>query len=802
MFAPRKDFAAKRCLLLLPVIVFGAWATISTMMAHGAPIDYAAPDTQLSAAAVGPYVSPEIKHDLSPALRSLTVSAKNPQRSGYPGLHVPKDAVSGIRAFDPLAHAQAGPYAMPTPLFTFEGLYNTNQVLPPDPSADVSLNYYFQSVNNSFQVWNKSGSPVYGPAPNSTVWQGFGGPCESLTGSALDVLYDSIAHRWFLSTSVYPNFPSGPSYQCIAVSTSEDPTGQWHRYAFILSPTKVTDLTRLGVWPDGYYMAANLFTSSLARAGDGQYVFDRTRMLDGQSATMQYFEQPPTDWGGMLPTDFDGATQPPTGSPNYFINVIDDAWNPPFTQDDELLLWRFHVDWATPSNTTFTGPLHLPVEPFDGIVCCIPQPSTSTTLNPGPGALMPRLAYHNFSDHEALVLNHTVQPDSSRSGYTGVRWYELRDLQGSPGIFQQGTYAPDLASRWLGSIAMDRDGNIAAGFSISDGSIFPSIRYAGRLVSDPPGEFAQGEATLWAGAGSQTAGGAWGASSALSIDPADDCTFWYTNEYYPMTTPRVWHTRIGAFKFPDCGAGTATPATTSTVTPAATSTVTPSATGTPTTHTHTPTRTPFPTCTAIPTFTDVSPNDWFHEYVLCLACHGVISGYNDGTFRPYNNVTRGQTSKIVVLALAWPLDCSGGPQFSDVPPSDPFYCYIETAYAHGIIAGYADGTFRPHNSITRGQVCKMVVLAMAWPLIDPPTPTFSDVPRGSPFYTYIETAYCHQIITGYADGTFRPGNPVTRAQLSKIVCLAIRNEHDCNATPTPAAISLNKSRAWVAWRSP
>jgi len=171
-------------------------------------------------------------------------------------------------------------------------------------------------------------------------------------------------------------------------------------------------------------------------------------------------------------------------------------------------------------------------------------------------------------------------------------------------------------------------------------------------------------------------------------------------------------------------------------------------------------------------FSDVQPGDYFFEAVNYLTCHGAISGYDDGTFRPYNYATRGQISKIIVLAENWPIDTTGGPHFSDVPPGSPFYLYVETMYNH-YIHGYDDGTFRPYNGVTRGQFAKIIVVAQEWQVQSPPSPTFVDVPPGSPFYAFIETAYAHNIISGYADGTFRANNPATRGQISKMVYIAL-----------------------------
>jgi hypothetical protein len=196
------------------------------------------------------------------------------------------------------------------------------------------------------------------------------------------------------------------------------------------------------------------------------------------------------------------------------------------------------------------------------------------------------------------------------------------------------------------------------------------------------------------------------------------------------------------------------------------------------TRTHTPLATATtqtsPTVTPCPIyFSDVRPSDYFYDAVRYLYCAGAISGYSDGTFRPYNYTTRGQLCKIVVLAEGWPINTPPQPTFTDVPTSNPFYPYIETAHSHGIISGYSDGTFRWANNITRGQLCKIVVIAEGWPLYMPPFPSFTDVPANDPFYPYIETAHSRGIISGYADRTFRPYNPAIRAQIARIIYNAL-----------------------------
>jgi hypothetical protein len=227
------------------------------------------------------------------------------------------------------------------------------------------------------------------------------------------------------------------------------------------------------------------------------------------------------------------------------------------------------------------------------------------------------------------------------------------------------------------------------------------------------------------------------------------------------------------------GGATPTPVRTATATRTQTVQETPTAT---------PTNSP-PACTI--SFTDVAPTDYFYEPVRYLWCAAVISGYDTnppcdtGTpcFKPYNNTTRGQMAKIVVLGFHVPLSTNTTPMFSDVPPSNAFFAHIQTAAENNIVSGYSDGTFRPFNNVTRGQLSKIVVVAASiqqgWTVINPPSPTFSDVPTTNPFYTYIETAACHEIISGYADGTFRWGADATRGQISKIVYNAVLDVGVC-----------------------
>ncbi len=505
------------------------------------------------------------RHDRSPDLRDIPVGPPPPvdrterEPQTYRVARHTSDLIS-----DPVVQSTPSVTSMPAPTRTVEGIGNINGVLPPDTNAAVGPNHLVQWVNLSFAVYSKGDATtppalLYGPAAGNTVWRGFGGACESTNNGDPIVRYDRLADRWVMSQLAVPNSFLGllfaPFYECIAVSATPDPLGAYYRYAF--SFDKLNDYPKLGVWSDGYYLTMNQFTSiSLQWAGQGVVAFDRARMLAGQPATAIYYDLASVDMnlGGMLPADLDGP-QPPAGSPEYFVQVDDDAWG---AEPDQLQIWKFHADFTNPGLSSFTRAAALPTAAFDSDMCgysrnCIPQPGTTARVDAVADRLMYRLQYRNFGTHESLVVNHTVDADAT--DHAGIRWYEVRNPGSSPFVYQQGTYAPDGNHRWMGSAAMDGNGNLALGFSVSGAVTSPSIRYTGRLAGDPPNVMTLGEADLMPGSGSQThSSGRWGDYSALLIDPADDCTFWYTQEYYAVTSEIGWQTRIGSFALPGCDA--------------------------------------------------------------------------------------------------------------------------------------------------------------------------------------------------------------------------------------------------------
>jgi hypothetical protein len=437
---------------------------------------------------------------------------------------------------------------MPAPLLNFDGIGFPGvacNCAPPDTNGEVGATQYVQSVNIGFQVFNKTtGASVLGPLGIGTLWAGFGGPCETSGNGDPVVIYDQLANRWVISQFAGAGVPTD---ECVAVSTTSDATGSFNRYGFHLG-TNFFDYPHLSVWPDGYYMSMNVFNSAgTAFLGPQPFAFDRAKMLAGLPATFitTGITVGPTE-DVYLPADFDGSILPPAGAPASFVE---------FPGTNVYKLWHFHADFVTPANSTFTL-FASPAAAGFTVLCgatrdCVPQGGTTQRLDAIADRLMFRLAYRNFGDHEAVVGNYTV----SSAGVAGIRWFELRGVTAGPVTkFQESTYQPDTTWRWMGSVAMDQQGNLALGYSASSASINPQIRYAGRLVTDPLNTLAQAETTLFSGPGSQTGGlNRWGDYSAMTVDPVDDCTFWYTQEYIPANGSFNWKTRIGSFKYPGCG---------------------------------------------------------------------------------------------------------------------------------------------------------------------------------------------------------------------------------------------------------
>jgi IPT/TIG domain-containing protein len=496
----------------------------------------------------GPIVSTSVRHATSAPLRTLKPTAFPPT-----GPKLTPDAdgkyirpSSGNQA-DPVVQKQFGSGQIPATSLNFEGVAvgQGGSWAPPDPNGAVGLNNYVEIVNDGFAVFSKTGTKVYGPVPTNTLFQALGGNCAASNDGDGTVLYDHFTNRWVLQQFQVSRLPYG---ECVAVSTTSDPTGSWHLYQFNYNNQDFVDYPKLGVWSDGYYITYNVFANGQSYSGPEVCALDRTSMIAGLTATQQCFKKS-TSYFSLLPADVDGPTLPPAGSSELLLSY----------GVNSLQLWKFHVDWTTPANSNLTGPTQISVPAFNeacGGGTCIPQPSTGQMLDSLGDRLMYRLAYRNFGDHESLVVTHSV----AANGVTGMRWYELRGPWNTPTVFQSGTYAPDTTYRWMGSIAQDHVGDMALGFAVSSTSVRPAARYTGRLVGDALGTMGQGEGTLVTGSGSQTTGlSRWGDYTSMSVDPVDDCTFWYLGEYLTTNGTWNWQTRIGAFEFPSCTGGGGVP---------------------------------------------------------------------------------------------------------------------------------------------------------------------------------------------------------------------------------------------------
>lgn len=420
-------------------------------------------------------------------------------------------------------------------LLSFEGMANPN-VYPPDPCGEIGRNEYIQMVNSSngatFQIYDKSGSTLYGPATCNTLWTQFG---TTGLGDPI-VMYDQQADRWMLS-----ELSNSFSDVLLAISQTADPLGSYYVYDF--QTPGLPDYPKYFIWNDGYY-----FCSNEGSGGSPIYALNRNALLTGvQSTNLLRWTIPGFSAIGFQlasGADWDGSTPPPIGSPAYILRTYDDAWGGGV---DHLEVWELAVNWTSPGSSTLTGPTDLAVSPFDSELCpgfgyCVPQPAGGN-LDVLQQIIMHRVLYRNFGSYESMVLNHVVDVDGT-GATAGVRWYELRKTSGgSWTVFQEGTFAPDGDSRFMGSIAQDGAGNIALGYSISSTTHTPSLRIVGRNSGDAPGQMTYSEMEFATGLTSFQ-NGRWGDYSEMSVDPTDDHTFWYTGEYMQQND---WSTRIVKF---------------------------------------------------------------------------------------------------------------------------------------------------------------------------------------------------------------------------------------------------------------
>jgi len=555
----------------------------------------------------GPKFTEATAFDVSKPLRELAKGRKAPAVDKAALSHGPEGiefeaagssrSARSARQAAPAAASAPGAQqalgAIGSPIANFEGLRNEDnfdifgfRVNPPDPNGDVGPNHYVEMVNLVFAVYSKTGTLLLGPVDTGTLWADFAVPdCTDPSGDPI-VLYDQTTDRWILSQFTTRGFadPELPFFNCVAVSQTGDPTGAYFRYAFITQPDTVDggfffpDYPKYGVWSNSYIMTTRDFGSGLEEFeyGISVYALEKNKMVNGdpKARAVQFFldsrEVPLNLIGdGLLPPDLDGNRRPQgSGAVAPIVGTQDDGAGYGATFD-ALNIWELSVQWRSTPTASLNGPTQVPVAPFDSIYPCAP---TSRDCLPQPGITNPaqfldilsyrqrpiwRLAYRNFGTYESLVTNQSVEAPAG-SGIGGTRWYEIRRTNGVYSVRQQGDVSGSDVHRWMGSIAQDKKGNMALGYSVVNATtVKPGIRYTGRLAGDPLGTMPQGERTIIDGTGVQTTTNSrWGDYTSMNIDPVDDCTFWYVNEYYQVDgTPadtRPWQTRIASFKFPGC----------------------------------------------------------------------------------------------------------------------------------------------------------------------------------------------------------------------------------------------------------
>lgn len=526
-----------------------------------------------------------VYHDTSPPLRDIAIRASVPtgmskevpiQERPSIGRHPEAAEPDGGLQLDFVPGTRMAP--TPGPLASFPGLTDDQnaaviggRIVPPDTNGDIGLDgsgnrIYIQYINLIWAVYSDTGTLVAGPFAGNSFWQGFGGFCQTNNDGDPIVLYDDGAGRWLFS-----QFSINQGIQCVAVSTTGDPLGPYHRYAFTVTPGGQNDYPKMGVWDDGTTgsagQSAYTFTTRDFGGPGGSFsvgagVMERDAMLAGAAADFVKFSNPCVTGDcveGQLPPHLDGPTPPAGTCPTYW-SAVDSAYDDSPWANDGYRNHTLCVNWANLGSSTYSeGNLVAAGSNFDrflgnGFSDCISPVFGGEVLDCLAAFTMYRAQFRWFGSYGSTVLNTTVDAGGDRAG---IRWAEARSADGDSGWFlgQDGTYAPaDGADRWMGSIAQDQDGNIALGFSVTSGTQYPSVAYTSRMPGDPAGTLPGGEVTCHAGTGAQTASSnRWGDYSSMSVDPTDDCTFWFTEEYYETTGSFDFATRVCSFKFDSCG---------------------------------------------------------------------------------------------------------------------------------------------------------------------------------------------------------------------------------------------------------
>nr|NQU92977.1 hypothetical protein [Bacteroidota bacterium] len=440
------------------------------------------------------------------------------------------------------------------PVRVFDGIENpdngssyfTDWVYPSDANGDIGPNHYVQMCNTIFEIFDREGNSLFGPADNATIWDGFVGDWTGTNDGDPIVLYDERADRWLVSQfAVETEITGGTYWILVAVSSTSNPLGSYYRYAFEFE--SFPDYPKFGIWEDGYYLSVQHGNGTATAA-----VLNRDQMLSGTVYPQYIYFNVPNLPGlgfvGMLPADCDGQW-PPAGLPNYFIYFSDDAWGD--DPVDCLKLWKLQVNWNEPVASTFVLAQTINTAAFDSDFGgfgteVIPQPGTDQGLDAMSLAMMNRLQFRTFGYYYSMVCCHTVDVDNNDRA--GIRWYELRKTNGDWYIYQQSTFAPNSSENfWMGSIAQNGYGDMALGYSVSGSSTFPSLRCTGRNYADPTNQMTYGDMELQQGQSSQIGIDRWGDYCSMNIDPVDHNTFWFTSQYIQNNSnPSTWGTSIAA----------------------------------------------------------------------------------------------------------------------------------------------------------------------------------------------------------------------------------------------------------------
>jgi hypothetical protein len=719
---------------------------------------------------------------------------------------------------------------MPTPTISFNGMdFNLNGAgHPPDPVGDVGPNHFIQAVNTSIGIFNKTtGAPISTFTFNS-LWSGAatGTPCDTSHRGDPTVIYSKQNDRFIVADFSWTSLQNGPYYECIAVSKTSNPvTGGWWLYAFRADDAThpwLPDYPKMGIWPDGLYMTANMFdclNSSCSSATYKEvrvYAFNIVDLVNG-AVLRSVVADTSSSRFSLLPSNYRG-TPPPAGTPNYVAgeSIASFSWE----------VFKFQVDYATPANSTFTGPTNVSQASYVLAADPVPEPAPGNNTDTLADRAMMQAQYRNIAGVESLWVNHTTGTPSA-STPTGIQWAQINVTGGTVNTtpVQQQIFnnAADGLNRFMGALAVDNAGNIALGYTASSSAVAPDIRYAGRLSTDALNQLPQSETTMLPSVTRSVQTGncgpgpctRWGDYSAMTVDPVDECTFWYTNMYFPVEGLN-WVTRIGSFKFPTCtcmftldrdhqsfaangGNGTVnvtasdatcdwTASTTSTfitITSGSSGTgngtvqysVAVNAGSTIRNNTITIAGQTFTVYQGI-NFLDVPSNDPFYTDIGKLAARNVTVGCGSGNYCPNDLVTREQMAAFILRAKGeFNPPPPASQRFDDVPPGNPFYNLIDRLAALGITVGCqaSPPLYCPSNPVKREQMSAFIMRGLGvFNLPTPSTQRFDDVPPINQFYNFIDRLAVLQITLGCsaAPPLYCPTSDVTRAQMAAFLVRA------------------------------